>query len=263
VTARLSESGPVVLLLAPPLATIGLRDVANHNRISPQLRTSMIAALRQAAADPEIRVVVLEGLPDIFCAGASIDRMLGSQQERTGEVWELLRSVLDCPIPVVAAVQGHALGGGFLLTLYCDVTVLSERSRYSANFLTYGFTPILGATYLLPSSLGSALGTEMLYTGRSYRGRELADRGAGVTVTSHDKVCAEAERLAFRIAQAPRHCLELLKSQLTEPVRDRARAALDRESPDHEATITSDEARWRIRMLHGERLGGARTEVSQ
>ncbi|WP_256104204.1 polyketide synthase [Streptomyces sp. ODS05-4] len=244
-----------------PLATVRLADAAGHNRLSDDLRTAMIGALREAAADPRVRVVVLEGLPEIFCAGGSVEQMLRPHERRIVPVWEFLRAVVDCPLPVVAAAQGHALGGGFLLALYCDVVVLSDRSRYAANFLAYGFTPVLGATHLLPAKLGAALGAEMLYTARSYRGRELADRGAGVTVTAHDKVCAEAQRTALRIAQAPRDALERLKAHLRAETLERAEAALAREIPDHEATIGSAEARRRIRTLHGERIGAARVRT--
>ncbi|MEU6263780.1 polyketide synthase [Saccharopolyspora shandongensis] len=237
-----------------PVATIRLADPAGRNRLSVELRAEVIAALRKAAADPAVRAVVLAGLPDIFCAGASAEQMLGTRDQRIVAMWEFLTAVIDCPVPVVAAARGHALGGGFLLALYCDVTVLSERSRYAANFLTFGFTPVLGATHLLPAKLGQALGTEMLYAGQSYRGGELAARGAGVRVAAHDEVDAEAQRLALRIAQAPREAVELLKAQLREQARAAAETALAREIPDHEATIGSAEARRRIRGLHGERL---------
>lgn len=244
----------VVLEAAPPLATVRLDDAAGHNRLSAGLRSGMIDALREAAADPRVRAIVLEGRPEMFCAGGSIDQMLSTHEQRIRPVWQFLRAVVDCPVPVVAAAQGHALGGGFLLALYCDAVVLGDRSRYAANFLAYGFTPVLGATYLLPAKLGTVLGTEMLYSSRSYRGRELAERGAGVIVTAHDTVCAEAQRTALRIAQAPRDALERLKTQLREATLERAEAALAREIPDHEVTIGSAEARRRIRTLHGERI---------
>ncbi|MEU1056496.1 polyketide synthase [Streptomyces sp. NPDC005876] len=254
----MTTTATVVLEVDGPLATVRLDDAAGHNRLSAPLRTAMADALRDAAADPRVRAVVLEGLPGMFSAGGSVDQMLSPHEQRIVPVWRFLRAVVDCPLPVVAAAQGHALGGGFLLALYCDVTVLSDRSRYAANFLTYGFTPVLGATYLLPAKLGAALGTEMLYSARSYRGRELAERGAGVSVTAHDKVRAEAQRTALRIAQAPRDALERLKAQLREETLGRAQAALAREIPDHEATIGGAEARRRIRALHGERIGAGR-----
>ncbi|MER5704787.1 polyketide synthase [Micromonospora sp. NPDC002296] len=257
----LSGRDPVLLEVEPPVAVVRLQDVTGRNRISGPLGDGLRAALGRAAAHPEVRAVVLEGLPDVFCAGGSADRMLGGHQQRVVEVWRFLRAVLDCPLPVVAAAQGHALGGGFLLALYCDVAVLSASSRYAANFLTFGFTPTGGATWLLPTVLGRPLGTEMLYTSRSYRGQELADRGAGVRVVAHDRVAAEARATALRIAAAPRACLEEVKAQLAEPVRHAAEAALHRETPAHEATVGTGEAAWRIRMLHGERLRDRPTQA--
>ncbi len=235
-----------------PVATIRLNDSAGRNQLSPRLRAEAIAALDRVAAAPQVRAVVLEGLPDLFCAGGSAEQMLGDREHRVDGVWAFFDAVVRCPVPVVAAARGHAMGGGFLLALYCDVTVLSERSRYAANFVTYGFTPALGATFLLPARLGPALGTELLYSGRSYRGDELAARGAGVRVTAHDRVSAEAQRIALRIAGAPRDVVERLKSQLRAGLAALAADAHEREIADHEATITSSEARRRIRALHAD-----------
>lgn len=245
---------PVALHCEPPVATVRLHDRAGRNRLSAHVREGVADALARASGDPEIRVIVLEGLPEVFCAGGSVEQMLGGRRTRIDAMWEFLRGVLACPVPVVAAAQGHALGGGFLLALYCDVTVLSDRSRYAANFLAYGFTPILGATYLLPAALGTALGSEVLYSARSYRGAELARRGAGVTVAEHDDVPDETQRLAVRIAHSPKDVLRRLKGQLVQHRLAEAEAALEREIPDHEATIADPESRRMIRGLHGERL---------
>ncbi len=258
----LADRETVVLAVDPPIATVRLNDSEGRNRFSGELLTGVIDALERAAADPAVRAVVLEGLPEVFCAGGSVQHMLGDHEHRIVPAWQFLRSVLDCPIPVVAAAQGHAIGGGLLLALYCDAAVLSERSRYAVNFLTYGFTPVLGATFLLPTVMGTALGTEMLYSGRGYCGRELAARGAGVAVAAHDKVRGDAHRLAGRIAQAPRGVLETVKRQVRLPVLDGALAALEREIPAHEKSIGSAEARDRIRLLHGE-LAGRTTSTGE
>ncbi|MGH1554694.1 enoyl-CoA hydratase-related protein [Streptomyces sp. L7] len=173
-----SHHSPVAVRLEAPLAHVSLRDAAHGNRITPAARTALPAALAEAAADPGTRVIVLSGLPEIFCSGGTREDLTADGEARTPAGWDFVRAAADCPLPVVAAVQGHAIGGGLLLALYADAVVLSDRSSYAANFLTYGFTPCLGATHVLPAVLGQALGTEMLYTGRPYRGRELLARGA-------------------------------------------------------------------------------------
>jgi polyketide biosynthesis enoyl-CoA hydratase PksI len=241
-----------------PLAVVTLAARADRNRITQDLRLGLVEALRAAGSDTSVRAVVLEGLPDIFCAGGPGERMLGDPHGRVDEVQEMLDAVLNCPVPVVASARGHALGGGFLLALYCDVVVLSARSRYAANFVPFGFTPSLGATYLVPALLGPALGRELLYTGRTYRGQELRDRGAGVLVTAHENVGPEAMRTATYVAQGPRDVLVRLKAQLTRATRASLAAAARSEAADHEETITSAESRRRISTLHGERMGGRR-----
>lgn len=233
-----------------PVARVGMQDAANGNRITPALRESLPAVLRDAASRPDIRVIVLTGLPNVFCAGGTREDLIAEGEARTPAGWDFVRAAAECPLPVVAAVQGHAIGGGLLLALYADAVVLSEDSSYAANFLTYGFTPCLGATALLPSSLGPVLGTEMLYTGRPYRGRELADRGAQILVTAHDQVVPRAMAMARRIAAAPGTTLRLLKGQLSAPARERALSALNDELANHKATLASAEAQQRIAALY-------------
>ncbi|MET7878909.1 polyketide synthase [Micromonospora profundi] len=240
---------PVTWRCEPPLAFVEMQDSAGGNGLSPELVDGLIAALARAAETPEVRAVVLGGGSDFFCAGASADRMLGPREGRVTRVWELLCAVLDCPLPVISSAQGHAFGGGLLLALVCDAAVLSRRSRYAVNFLLYGFTPIGGATHLIPAVMGPKLGAEMLYTGRTYRGQELAERGAGVRIVEHDAVPREARRAAAQMSAAPRVALELLKAQLSAPLRAGMAAALQAESPAHEATVTGAEAEWRIRQI--------------
>ncbi|MGW3135044.1 enoyl-CoA hydratase-related protein [Streptomyces sp. NPDC001139] len=235
--------------LAPPLATITLRDPEGANHASPDLSADLIGALARAAGSPDIRVVVLAGSESVFCAGLTAGMLLADdQRQRIEDGRELLRAVANCPVPVVAAAQGHAIGLGLLLALTADVTVLSERSHYAVNALTYGLTPCNGATYLLPARLGTALGTEMLYTGRPYQGRELADRGCGVLVAPHDQVAAKATAIAARMARAPRSTLEALKGQL--PGAALAEAAHERETAGHLVSATDPAVRSQIRLLH-------------
>lgn len=241
----------------PPLAFVRLDDARNRNRLTEPARVGLIAALRAAAADQEVRAIVLCGRDDVFCAGAPPERMLAGHQERVVDMWELSSAVLDCPIPVVAAARGHAMGGGLLLALCADVVVLGEHSRYSAAFARFGFTPSLGASEILPTVLGRVLGAEMLYTGRGYAGRELAARGAGVEVVPADRVEPVALRAARLIAGSSRRTVELLKARLAAPFRAAVRSAHELEIPDHELTIDDEAVRARIRALAASDRGAA------
>lgn len=244
----MTRSPIVDLQTETPIARVRMLDAKAGNPFTPALIDGVVEALNRVGKDQTARVVILEGLTTHFCTGASADRMLGPRNARIEQTWRLLTAVFDCPVPVIAAAQGNAYGGGLLLALCCDATVLNEQSRYAANFLMYGFTPIGGATHLIPETMGPALGNEMLYTGRTYLGSELSARGAGPAVTKHDQVLAEAQNLAVRFACAPRRSLELLKSTLVSPRRAAAEVALKNETAPHEESVGDRQIRMRVRQ---------------
>jgi polyketide biosynthesis enoyl-CoA hydratase PksI len=240
------EGSGVDVRLDGPVAEVTLDDEPHRNGITAALREALPRALRYVHEETPARAIVLRGRPEVFCSGGTYDELVAESPVRTPLAWDFVTAPATCPLPVIAAAQGAAVGGGLLLALYADLTVLSDSSGYAANFMGYGFTPGLGATYLLPAVFGRALGTEMLYTARPYRGRELAARGAASLVVAHDAVPDQARRAAERVARAPREAVELLKRQIAGPRLRSARAAFRRELPSHISTLTSAEARRRI-----------------
>jgi polyketide biosynthesis enoyl-CoA hydratase PksI len=214
VTADL-DFRPVALRIMTPVAVVTLVDHEARNAIRPSLYHGVSKALETASNDPDVRVIVVTGLPEVFCAGASREALLGVEGGLSHDDYEpFARSFPRCPLPVVAAMNGHAVGGGLVFGLYADVPVLSERSIYAANFLQYGMAPYIGTTHVIPSRLGEALGAEMILTAQGYRGSELRRRGASVLVVRHDQVMETAMAMARQIAVAPRRSLELVKQQL-------------------------------------------------
>jgi polyketide biosynthesis enoyl-CoA hydratase PksI len=234
------------LVIDPPLAVVTMRDHPGANRMSSSLLRSLPEAIDHAGHLEEVRAVLLEGLPAIFCAGLARDGLLAEDtQQVLDQAWTFVRAPIDCPVPVVASVQGHAMGGGLLLALNADIAVFSERSKYAANFITYGFTPGGGASATIPNAMGTTLAAEMLLTGGGYRGRELKDRGAQILVVGHHDVPNRSRAIALQIAQAPRHPLVLLKRQLAEAVGARSAESHRREMAEHLETIRTAQERIR------------------
>ncbi len=229
-------TGPVSLTVTGRVAVVAMADTASGNAISPGLAGGLRDALAGAAADPRVHVVVVTGLPDRFSCGAS-EEYLGA--EVRVDVEPFVRAFAHCPLPVVAAMRGHAVGGGLVQGLYADLPILSERSVYAANFLAFGLAPEYGTTWVLPHRLGSVLGAELLLTARGYRGAELRDRGAPVRVVPHEEVEPLALREAQRIARAPRHALRLLKAQLAAQALAASDAAIGAEREPHELAWAS------------------------
>ncbi len=247
------DESVVSLWLQESVAVVTMADLAGRNTFVPRLTEGLVAAVSRAARQPTTKVVLVEGLPELFCAGGTREELLGFADGTSGSFADadFYRVFARCPVPVVAAVQGHALGGGLALALYADMLVLSERSVYAATFMRYGFTPGMGATYLLPSRFGPGLGSEMLYTARNYHGSELRQRGVLFPVVAHSEVPVVARRLARQVASAPRSSLELLKAKLAKPLIEGTDAAIAEESRMHQVSFRLPEVAGRIASIYG------------
>jgi polyketide biosynthesis enoyl-CoA hydratase PksI len=231
-------SGLVEARLGGPVAVLRLADTVGRNAFTPALEAEFSDALDRAVTDPASRVVLLAGLADVFCVGGSRETLLADPDGQLTLNYDLIvRAPLRCPLPVVAAMRGHAIGGGLLFGLYSDVPVLSERSVYVANFLSYGFSPCMGATWVLPNRLGPVLGAEVLLAAARHRGRELRQRGAPLRVVPHDEVEQVAGQLAAQIAGAPRLALEHAKAALAAPWLLASDQAFQREVDGHLETL--------------------------
>lgn len=237
----------------PRVAEIEMAEREHGNQFTPALVTGLADALASLRGDSETHAIVVHGFGSIFCAGGTRDELLGifDRKIRFDDV-PLYRMFLDCEVPVVAAMQGHALGGGLVMGLFADVVVLSEESVYSANFMKYGFTPGMGATLIVPEKLGIALGTEMLLTADGYQGGELLRRGVGCPVLRRKDVVAHALKVARAMADKPRLSLVLLKRQLTRRIREALPATVAAELAMHEATFAQPEVRERIESRFGD-----------
>ena len=161
------------------------------------------------------------------------------------------KRVLEIPVPVVAAMAGHAIGGGLALGLCADVVIAARQSRYGCSFMNLGFTPGMGMTRLLEHVATPAVAHEMLLTGEPKKGRWLEARGAFNAVLDKQDVLPHALDLAARIAEKPRLSLELLRRALTLPRRQAFEETHTIESLMHRVSFALPEVRERIGELHG------------
>ncbi len=231
-------TAPITLSVQHGVARVAMRDVAGRNMLGEAFVDALIDALGRAASDPEARVVVLEGLPDVFCAGAPPELLEALRAGRTAPAdLTLPRILLDLPLPIISAMAGHAVGGGLCLGLCADMVLMARESRYGANFMDLGFTPGMGATALLEHALSPAVAHELLYTGELRRGDAFAGASGVNHVVPRAEVVPRAVDVALRIASKPRACVELLKRSLSLPRRRRYEAALTLETLMHTITF--------------------------
>lgn len=237
----------------PAIAVVAMEDRVGRNTFTVDLVTGLKTAFDAIAAAPEAKVVVLHGYDSIFCAGGTEDELLGiADRKQKFDEAGFYRMLLDVPLPVIAAMQGHAMGGGLVFGLYADMAVMAEQSLYATNFMKYGFTPGMGATFIVPHKLGPALGAEMLYTAGSYHGGRLRDRGIGIPVVSRAEVVPKALAMAQDLADKPLVALKMLKETLAAPVRQALPGVVEREMHMHEVTFAQPGIRERISARFGQ-----------
>lgn len=229
-------STPVSLAIDDGVATVRLDD-GDTNALSHAVVAALGEAFARIARDPQVRVVVLAGREDYFSSGASREVLedLASGRREPAELL-LPRLLLDCPVPCIAAMAGHAIGGGFALGAAADMIVLAAESRYCLSFLALGITPGMGTTRLLEHVLPPSTAHELLYTGEARRGRDL---GALPQVVPRGLVESRARDLAARIAGHPRTAVVALKRTLSLPRRVAFETARTHETFMHEITFAT------------------------
>ncbi len=231
---------------ADGIARLTLNDATHHNALSAAMVAQIEQCCATAGRDPEVRVLLLLAEGEHFSSGAPLALLqsLAEGKEVPTDI-RLARALIDFPLPCVAALEGHAIGGGLALGLAADVIVIARESRYGLTFMEHGITPGMGATGLLEHVLSPALAHELLYTGELRRGGDFA--GSGIThILPRAQVRAKAEDLARRIAEKPRLALTLLKRTLSLPRRQRFESTYTLETLMHEVTFNSPDARHRI-----------------
>lgn len=245
-------SAEVVLLdtPGPGIARITMQDRVHRNGFSPALIDGLVRRFETVGADESVRVVILTGYDSYFASGGTRDTLLalhdGEGRFTDRPLYDL---PLHCPVPVIAAMQGHGIGGGFVMGLFADFVLLSRESLYTTNFMKYGFTPGFGATCIVKDRLGGALAQEMLIAARSYRGDELARRGAPYPVLPRADIAEAALALAQDVADKPRVSLVTLKRRLTEDLRKALPQATAAEVEMHAKTFHLPAVRQRIASL--------------
>ncbi|WP_062085683.1 polyketide synthase [Caballeronia udeis] len=247
-------SEPVVGIeeLEAGIVLVRMQDRINKNTFTSELIDGLTQAFARISERTDCKVVVLSGYDSYFSSGGTKeglrDLFEGKFKFTDKDLYSL---ALKCPVPVVAAMQGHGIGGGFVLGMFADLVILARESIYTANFMKYGFTPGMGATFILPIKLGIALAQEMMLSAANYRGEELQKRGVPFSVLPREQVLPHAVALARSLAEKPRASLVALKTHLAAPLREQLPRFIDEELALHELTFHQPEVKERIEALFG------------
>lgn len=181
----------------------------------------MLEAIDAATRDDEVRSVVITGRGTAFCAGGDVKEMAKGIQsggiepatlrEMVRDFHRVIEAIHEIEKPVIAAVNGPAMGAGCNLALVCDLRVASDQARFSEAFVHRGLTSDAGSTYLLPRLVGYAKAFELLTLGDVLDAYEALRIGLVNRVVPHEHLVPEVEALTARYAEAPPKAVAMIK----------------------------------------------------
>jgi polyketide biosynthesis enoyl-CoA hydratase PksI len=246
-------SNPIMVESLPGgISRCMLCDEEHKNTFTARLVDALIDGIDRLEKAAATKVLIIRGLPDVFCAGADKESLLALCNGET-RVADLLvpERLLSVPFPVIAAMEGHAVGGGLMVAVCCDIVVAARESRYGASFMSMGFTPGMGCTKLLERLVGPYLAAEMMFTGRMMKGSELAEKATNINyIVPKADVMIKANDVAQRICEHDGESIALLKQALSADKKKLLADARVQEDLMHRITFASPQTKKRIHDLY-------------
>ena len=225
------------------VATVEIRRPPN-NYFDLDVLTELADALDELAGEQTVRAVVLCSDGKHFCAGADFSGSSGAMV-RPGRphLYDIAIRLFEQPLPIVAAVQGAAIGGGLGLALAADLRVATPESRFAANFARLGFHQGFGLSVTLPLVVGHQAALDLLYTGRRIDGDAARALGLCDHLVPLDELRPRAHELAGEVAAAAPLATRSIRETLRGPLVEQVRAAMARERAEQERLQRTDDFR--------------------
>ena len=200
------------------VAVLRLDDPTVMNALSPAIKAGMEAAVPKVLGDPGVRAIVLTGTGKAFCAGGDIRAMQDPEGRKAPAVRRRMQvthawsqALLDADKPVIAAVNGAAVGGGLALALLADIVIASSNAYFMSGYSKLGALPDLGVLQTLPWAIGSLRAKEMILLNRRYTAEEAVAIGLANRCVAPERLMAEALAAATEIADGPAAMLTMSK----------------------------------------------------
>jgi enoyl-CoA hydratase/carnithine racemase len=199
------EKSPILLEVVDGVATVTLDRPERMNAWTWRMGRALDDALRACDADDAVRVMVVTGAGRAFCAGADLGR--GGETFDSRDEGEMRRAMRGEPLeawtlskPVIAAINGAAIGVGLTLALRYDLRIAARDAKLSFAFVNRGVVPELSSTWILPRLVGVARASDLLLTGRIFSGEEAAQLGLVNEAVERERVLERALEIARHIA---------------------------------------------------------------
>jgi enoyl-CoA hydratase/carnithine racemase len=228
-----------------PVRIVRMNRPEKKNALTMAMYEAMASGIETARQNPALHCMLIAGAPTVFCAGNDIGDFLKMAGEGAGLGTQILRflyALVRCELPLIAAVQGNAVGVGTTMLMHCDHVVASNEARFSTPFVSLGLVPEAASSLLAPRLLGHARAFSLLVMGRPLSADEAKSAGLVSAVVAPGAVEAEAMKAARAIAALPPQAV-LASRRLMRGQPDEIIARIDAEAEQFKARLQSGEAR--------------------
>ncbi|MEZ4286916.1 MAG: enoyl-CoA hydratase-related protein [Polyangiales bacterium] len=210
--------------------TLTLNRPTAANAFNNELYLGLANTIREGTASKECRAMVLTGAGNSFCAGQDLSEMAPEAIGDEIGFEKLIDALSECDTPIIAAVNGVALGIGVTMLFYVDVAFVSPRARFKCPFLPLGVVPEAASSYTLPLLMGRQKAAEFLYTSRWMDAHEAVQNGLALRVVDDAQLLDEAMQLARSISELPPKAVSATKRLIREPYANAVKRARDAEN---------------------------------
>jgi enoyl-CoA hydratase/carnithine racemase len=229
---------------AGSILRIQLNRPTKRNAMTSAMYVALAGLFNEAAKDENTRVVLWHGAGDSFCAGNDVgDFLKNPPGPAESPQSRLMDALVNFDKPVVAAVQGAAIGGGTTMLTHCDFVYAGESTQFQMPFINLAVVPEFGSSYSVPARIGHLRAAELILLGIPFDAKRAADLGLVTQVISDKDVLARATETAGKLAAKPAGALQASKRLMKQPFRAQIKAAMKAENEEFSALVRSEDAK--------------------
>jgi enoyl-CoA hydratase/carnithine racemase len=234
---------------------VELNRPAKRNAMTSSMYVTLANIFNDTAKDERIHVVLWHGAGDSFCAGNDIEDFLKNPPgPGNSPQAQLMNAFVELDKPLVAAVQGAAIGGGTTMLTHCDFVYAGESAKFQMPFINLALVPEFGSSCSIPARIGHVRAAELILLGLPFDARRAADLGLVTQVVPDQNVLAAATETASKLATKPASALQASKRLLKRPFREQIKAAIKAENEEFSAQVRSADAKEALTAFLEKRL---------
>jgi enoyl-CoA hydratase/carnithine racemase len=215
---------------------------SRRNALDGETYQKLTDAIRSAASDGEVRAIVVTGAGSSFTAGNDLADFMGERPPGAVRAMDFLHAINDCAAPLIAAVEGHAVGIGVTMLLHFDFAYAARGAKMRMPFVSLGLSPEGASSYLIPKAAGRKRATELLLLGEAFDGAAAAAAGLVTSAVEDGTALSHALAVAGKVAALPPQSVRVAKALIRRGEIETVRETLDYEALRFDERRRSPEA---------------------